>query len=54
MWKAAEVSLPPNGHVAEVDYLGIMEDILHWFVGDTHHSSGKPQRGDLRSISKTW
>ena len=37
--------------VVEVDYLGIIEDILDWFIGHTHHSSGKSQCGDLRNIS---
>ena len=31
----------------EMSYLGVVEYVLHRFIGDTHHPSGKPQCGDL-------
>ena len=30
-----------------MSYLGVVEYVLHRFIGDTHHPSGKPQCGDL-------
>ena len=46
--KLEGATLLPVRHVHTVSYLGVVEYVLHRFIGDTHHPSGKPQCGDLR------
>ena len=46
--KRGLATLLPVRHVHMVSYLGVVEYVLHRFIGDTHHPSGKPQCGDLR------
>ena len=45
--KLEGATLFPVRHVHTVSYLGVMEYVLHRFIGNTHHPSGKPQCGDL-------